>query len=56
VYVRSKVREPCFMTFRDMNSPALKRLGEKCQHPSRDKSNLFKDPVNFEDYISVSGR
>jgi len=56
MYVSGKMREPRFMAFRDMNTPALKRLDEKCQHPSRGRSNLFKDPVNFEDYISVSGR
>jgi hypothetical protein len=50
------VREPCFMAFRETNNPALKRLDEKCQHPSKERSNLFKDASNFEDYISVSGR
>jgi hypothetical protein len=44
------------MPFRDVNNPALKRLDEKCQHPSRERSNLFKDTVRFEDYIIVSGR
>jgi hypothetical protein len=55
MYVSGKVREPRFMSLHDMNNPALKKLNKKYRHPLRERSNWFKDAVNFEDYISVSG-